>query len=443
MQAAVAADGFDPVFASYLASLPRLRGRPDADTRAPAVFAAAWDALKLRPEPRRTVLVTGSKGKGTAARLVAWHLQRAGHRVGLVVSPEELGHLDRMRIGNVPITQADFDRHLQAVLPLLQRLLAERAPDRYLSPTGIFLTVALAWLREQGVDWTVIEGGRGVRADEIGQLRGHAGIVTTVLPEHVAALGGSLRDVLADKLALAGQVDMCFAGPQVARALAAAGAANSADAANAANAAVVAVPRNLRMAQALPRDAMLPRWHAELCGAAAQALRACGVPGDFTPMPTPSFWRGTFQDRTVVCEPVVSGDSLDGDFLRAQFPQGASVVLGLSDDKDVASVVQRLRALGFTRLYALALGSAAGHVSSRWIAGNAWGVVPLGTLDVVRPDLDALGAALRRVPGPVYAAGVQLFARSLRRALGLPLAAPDATPAADRQSTGGHPEQPT
>jgi len=412
MHATSGADGFDPVFASYLASLPRLRGLPDAATRAPAVFAAAWDTLGLRPAPARTVLVSGSKGKGTVARLVAWHLQRAGHRVGLVVSPEELGHRDRLRISNVPIAQADFDRHLAVVLPVLQRLLAERAPGRYLSPSGIFLTVALSWFREQNAGWTVVEGGRGVRHDEIGQLRARAGALTSVLPEHVASLGGSAAAVLADKLSLAAQVDVCVAGTQVGAVL---------------DATVPAAqqPANLRVAPPLHAgtDAW-PRWYAELCGVASQVLRACGEGGTFEPLPTPSFWRGTVQGRPLVCEPVVSGDSLDGGFLQAQFPRGASVLLGLSDDKDVASVVQRLHALGFTRLHAVALRSAAGHVSSRWIAGNTWGVARLGTLDVVRPDLDALRDLLAGLPGPVSAAGVQLFARSLRLALGVGLTGP-------------------
>ncbi len=381
-------DRFDPVFASYVEAIDRVRGRLDSEVRAPAVFARVWDELGCRPERTRTILVTGSKGKGTVARLVAWNLQRAGRRVGLVTSPEEIEHFDRIRIDDQPIPARDFDRLLANSLPLLHCRLAENSPQRYLSPTGIFLTVALQWFAEQGLDWIVVEGGRGVRWDEIGQLQARLAVVTSVLPEHVAALGGSFQAVVQDKMSIASQADLAVLGPSVASAHSEPG---------------------------------MPAWFAQLCAIASHALRLVEPEAAFTALPTPSFAALELEGKPAVCEALVSGASIDPEALRHALPADSLVVLGLSDDKDVAGILARLKQCRFDRFAAFELRSDAGYVTSRWLVDNPR-VQSLGTLDVVHPDTLALRSTLKRLaqehPG-LYIAGVQLFMRSVRLALNL------------------------
>lgn len=396
----MAGDRFDPVFASYVEALPRIRRRADADVRAPQVFSAVWDRLRVRPPSSRVILVTGSKGKGTTARLIAWNLQRAGRKVGLVTSPEEIDHFDRIRLDDAPIPAEVFDRFLAESLPLLQDELRNSAPDRYLSPTGIFLTVALQWFAEASPDWIVIEGGRGVRHDEIGRLRAQVAVVTSVLPEHVQALGGSLDAVARDKLSVAAQAERAVGGPGVRR---------------------WPVPQNMDIVDAGESDAQMPRWYGELLAISRAAIEAAepGIP--CVPLPTPSYLRVARGGKPLVCEALVSGASVDHAALRAALPPGSAAVLGLTDDKDWQGLVARLRELGFATIAAFELGSAAGHVSARWVADNP-GVMNLGPFDVVQPDGERLRAALdemlRTHPG-VYACGVQLFLRSIRQALGL------------------------
>ncbi len=404
-------DGFEPVFASYVASLPHSRGKPDYQVRAPQVFGQVWRELGLVPPRARVVLVSGSKGKGTAARLIAWNLQAQGARVGLVVSPEEINHLDRIRIDNMPIDEVAFSAHLADVLAPLQALLGEQPPGSYLSPTGIFLSVALSWFARQRVDWYVIEGGRGVMADEIGQIKAGLGVLTTVLPEHVAALGGSFEHVLRDKLGLLQLADVVVAGPQVLQCMQAMEIAPSEN--------LVFASAQTAPASTEPMQDRYPQWYAQLCLIAGHALRVCGSGAAFRAYATPSFWHGNFETRAVVCEPVVSGDSIDLAFLARQFPQGAGVLIGLSDDKDTGSVLARLRDAGFGRLCAVRLSSGARHVSSDWI--DTQGVHELGQIDVVHPDLCAVRDMLRTFPGPVYVVGVQVFIRCVRLALGVKL----------------------
>ena len=91
----------------------------------------------------------------------------------------------------------------------------DTSPGRYLSPTGVFFTVALAWFKEQAVDFVVLEGGRGVQWDEIGQIQAKVGVITTLLPEHVFELGGNFEAVIQDKLSLANHCDTLIISEQV------------------------------------------------------------------------------------------------------------------------------------------------------------------------------------------------------------------------------------
>ncbi len=395
-------DGFDEVFASYVEALGRSRGRPDAQVRAPQVFAAVWRELGCLPPPRRTVLITGSKGKGTTARLVAGNLERAGHRVGLVVTPEEVRHTDRIRRNGESIPRTEFFRLLARCMPALRRELALHAPGRYLSPTGIFLTVGLLWFAESGVDWWVIEGGRGVQWDEIGQLRARVAVVTSILPEHVAALGASAEAVLNDKLSIARLAEVTVAGAQAAAMLGPRAPASLVLAASARD----------------PSFARHPPWYAELCGLAAEVLRRIGHGAPFVALPTPSFCWYEIAGTPLLCEPIVNGASIDAGFVRASLPARAQVVLGLSDDKDIGGILDKLAACGLRRFGGIGLRSTAGHISSRWLAARD--VETLGEVDVVEPDLAWLGGMLetlaRQAP-VIYVAGVQVFVRCVRQAL--------------------------
>lgn len=400
-------DGFEEVFASYLAALPGIGRRADALVRAPHVFGRVWNILECVPDPARTVLVTGSKGKGTVARLTSWNLQSAGLRVGLVVTPEELSHLDRIRIDNQPISKTNFDRLLRASLPLLRTELSLTAPGRYLSPTGIFLTVALLWFREQSVDWCVIEGGRGVQADEIGQIKARLGVVTTVLDEHLVALGGTTEMVLRDKLSIASIAATTVVGPQVA---AAAGLRDYT------GGLIVAGVEGTRSTSS--RE--YPSWYRDLCAIAREAYKAIQPSKEFALFATPSFWRSRIQGIPILCEAIVAGQSIDIEFLQAVLPERTEVLLGLSDDKDINGILNQLRRAGIHRFSALILKSSAMHVSSNWIHSNSYLVECAGEIDVVQPDLNLLRSVIERIAGrsaAVYVAGVQVFMRSVRRAL--------------------------
>src|SRR5690606_34042884 len=122
--------GLDYVFSFFERGYRRQTGRYDREVSRPDGFAAIAAEQHILPSPARTVLVTGSKGTGTCARLVAAYLRQQGKKVGLVVTPEVRHHLDRVRVDDVPIGGEVFLRLLSSFRPSLDAT-AESVADTY------------------------------------------------------------------------------------------------------------------------------------------------------------------------------------------------------------------------------------------------------------------------------------------------------------------------
>lgn len=419
------------MFSSFVSRHGLHRGKRDLEFRRPEVLAGLARELDILPSPSRTCLVTGSKGKGTVSRMVAWNLSASGSRVGLVLTPEELDHLDRIRITNEAIPEQDFCRIVSALRPLLDEALGRQPRDFYFSPSGLFLLVALAWFAEQNVDAWVIEGGRGVKSDEIGQLEAQVGVVTNVLPEHLLRLGPTLQDIADDKLSLARRCQTLVAGQslQAWRHLAAgqAGAFQGAESPG-------------RLFSRADR----PRWLAELDAIAEAAARQIQADLAWQRFDTPAFFfaRGGIADGrakpgTLCCDAAIHADCLDLDFLRQTGLAEGAALVGLSADKDGEGILSRLLEAGFKQVYTVGLSSRVGHIQAWRPPGGA--ARQVAALELVGDaDSSLLGTLLELTErhGGLYVVGVQMFIRSLRQLLGVDVLRPG--PHLERQQAPAH-----
>ncbi|MFD0388991.1 hypothetical protein ACFQ4K_16260 [Tistrella bauzanensis] len=146
------------------------------------------------------ILVTGSKGKGSTARLIAAGQTAAGRRTLLFTSPEDMTPLDRIRIDGTVIAAADAIGAYQMLRTSLRAVEASLPAGEALSPFGQFLLLALAHARRSAVDRLVLETGLGAADDEAGRLAAAIGVVTAILPEHLDRLGPDIDDVARAKL---------------------------------------------------------------------------------------------------------------------------------------------------------------------------------------------------------------------------------------------------
>ena len=73
-------------------------------------------------ERLRAVHITGTKGKGSTAAMLASALQACGYRVGLFTSPHLVHVEERMQVDGVPITAAELVDGLTTLEPAIREL---------------------------------------------------------------------------------------------------------------------------------------------------------------------------------------------------------------------------------------------------------------------------------------------------------------------------------
>ena len=439
------------VFSFFDAGFASRRHLPDSLARKPQVLAKLINDLGVAPKSSSTVLVSGSKGKGTTARLIAWSLQASNNRVGLVVSPEEIQHLDRIRINNRPITGDQFADIIDELKrPLL--LLAKNNPEPYYhSPSDLFLLVALVWFARQKVDCFVFEGGRGVRFDLIGFIDAAVGCVTAVLPEHLQWIGPTIEDVAKDKLSLFSRCERIVL-PVSLKPFADHLAPQNSHSKRRVVWLDFADESGAKKSSAKESSASdLPAWflqNAQLARTVVQQLqcnRVGGAPAGVTALQdieemvrwgSPSF-QVTYWPMTktrVFLDGAIDPDCFDRrQLMRIAGPRSA-VIVGLSSDKAGELMMKLLNGFPFGLIAKIEVISA---TSLPVQGGKSLDAYPLlGVIDLrpvtkmttsaaaVSPELKAELFALSERYETIYFVGVQLFLKSLRAMLDLQLIGP-------------------
>ncbi|HEX2911389.1 MAG TPA: hypothetical protein VH186_11305 [Chloroflexia bacterium] len=189
------------IFSSYMRVQDHLSG-PDALTRTPALTRRLLDNLGQPDHGFASILVTGSKGKGSISALTARLLQALGHKVGLVTSPHILDFRERIRINGRAISEAELVEYVNRLEQPASEIMAELTGERYLSPTGLILAVSSLYFADNEVEFAVIEAGRGGRFDDCVVLDNPVALFGPMMLEHTVQLGPTLADIASQKVAL-------------------------------------------------------------------------------------------------------------------------------------------------------------------------------------------------------------------------------------------------
>lgn len=159
------------------------------------------DFLQMLGNPHQafpSVLVAGSKGKGSTAAMIAAMLTQAGWRTGLFSKPHLVTIRERTQIDRQLISPQDF----AALVTELQGYTGspEASPGRRFR-TFFELTTALSFLyfARQHVDIAVVEVGLGGRLDTTNVLTPRVAVLTPIGLEHTHILGDTLAAIAAEK----------------------------------------------------------------------------------------------------------------------------------------------------------------------------------------------------------------------------------------------------
>ncbi|REK09925.1 MAG: bifunctional folylpolyglutamate synthase/dihydrofolate synthase [Planctomycetota bacterium] len=151
----------------------------------------------------RIAHIAGTKGKGSAAAMLAAVLTAAGYRTGLYSSP----HLDRVEerlaIDGVPCPADELAELVAQVRPVVTAMDAESPGPEGEStrPTYFEIVTALALLRfaQQGTQAAVLEVGMGGRLDSTNVCRPLVSVITSISLDHTQQLGSTLAAIAAEK----------------------------------------------------------------------------------------------------------------------------------------------------------------------------------------------------------------------------------------------------
>lgn len=201
------------IFASYNSRAGTLRGY-DQHTRDITSTRGLLTQRSLLTDAAPTLTITGSKGKGSTAIWAASVLQAMGYRVGLLTSPHFFTLRERIRVQGQAINEVDFIRITHTLAADINAIHHALPDDKYLSPTGIMLAIALHHFKEQAVDYQVLEVGRGGRYDEVSLVHNAVSAFTPIMGEHLDKLGPTIGDVAWHKAGIIKPYSAAFTQPQ-------------------------------------------------------------------------------------------------------------------------------------------------------------------------------------------------------------------------------------
>ena len=146
------------------------------------------------PEKKfKSILVAGSKGKGSTAAMIESVLRKAGYKTGLYTSPHLMHFSERIRVDGKRISGRELAR--------LVSELKEKMKFSKISLTFFEFTTALAFefFSEKKIDFAVAEIGMGGRLDAANVLSPFVSVITNIEKEHEKFLGNTLAKIAREK----------------------------------------------------------------------------------------------------------------------------------------------------------------------------------------------------------------------------------------------------
>jgi dihydrofolate synthase/folylpolyglutamate synthase len=146
------------------------------------------------------VHIVGTNGKSSTTRMCAAALTASGLRVGAYLSPHIVSIEERVQIAGVALSAERFDRLVANVLDAAATVTDELGEG----PTQFEALTAVAFLAfgEAGLDAVCVEAGLGGRLDATNVLDARVVGLTNVGFDHTALLGGTLEEILGEKIAV-------------------------------------------------------------------------------------------------------------------------------------------------------------------------------------------------------------------------------------------------
>jgi len=168
------------------------------------------DSLGKPHEKFKAVLVAGTNGKGSVARMLSGILQAGGLRIGLYTSPHVVSLRERFAVNGQSIDERTFARHFSRVVSVIAQGGLPQHPTYFETLTA----VAFLYFEEAGVDVAVLEIGMGGRLDSTNIVDPLLSIIMPIGLDHQAQLGNTLTEIAGEKAGIIHPGRPVLAAPQ-------------------------------------------------------------------------------------------------------------------------------------------------------------------------------------------------------------------------------------
>jgi len=169
---------------------------------------AILDRLGAPDRAMRGALIAGTNGKGSTGACLSSILRAAGHRVGFMPKPHLISYTERIEVDGTPISERDFVRTLDELVPTLDAVATELGPA---TEFETLTAMAIAYLAPR-IDLLVCEVGLGGRLDATNALDLGVGIITNVDLDHQKYLGNTIAEIAREKAAIIKEGDVALTG---------------------------------------------------------------------------------------------------------------------------------------------------------------------------------------------------------------------------------------
>jgi len=164
----------------------------------------------------KSILITGTKGKGSTAALVESALRAQGHATGLYTSPHLISFCERIRHNGRNILERDFAQRMEWLKPFVEKRKPSPALPKTKQATVFETLTAMAFLyfQEMGVEWAVLEAGMGGRLDCTNTVNPRVSGITNISLDHTEVLGNTLTEIAREKAGIIRQDGLAVTAPQ-------------------------------------------------------------------------------------------------------------------------------------------------------------------------------------------------------------------------------------
>jgi dihydrofolate synthase/folylpolyglutamate synthase len=160
----------------------------------------------------KSLLIAGTKGKGSTAAFSESMVRAAGYRTGLYTSPHLHSFRERIRIGGDLISEEDVVRLTEQIKPHL-------AGIDGLTAFEVITAIAFYAFAEAGIEVAVLEVGLGGRLDATNVTDPQVAVITSISYDHTQLLGDTLSMIAREKAGIIRPGALVISAPQVPEAM--------------------------------------------------------------------------------------------------------------------------------------------------------------------------------------------------------------------------------